>query len=63
MDPSIPTETDINPPQIPNHHLSWLPSLPADAPIEDIRAAYERDGVVHIRGLLPRQEVLGVRRT
>lgn len=50
-------------PQIPSHHLSWLKSLPADAPIEDIRAAYKRDGVVHIRGLLPREQVLGVRKT
>lgn len=48
--------------KIPNHHLAWLPSLPADAPIEDIRAAYARDGVVHLRGLLPRDDVLGLRR-
>ncbi|BEI84492.1 hypothetical protein CcaverHIS002_0410960 [Cutaneotrichosporon cavernicola] len=47
---------------IPTDHLGWLPSLPADAPIEDIRAAYERDGVVHLRGLLPIEQVMAVRR-
>ncbi|GMK54834.1 hypothetical protein CspeluHIS016_0114200 [Cutaneotrichosporon spelunceum] len=46
---------------IPPSYLSWLTPIPADAPIEDIRAAYERDGVVHIRGLLNREDVLSTR--
>ena len=48
--------------QIPTTHLAWLPSIPATAPIEEIRAAYEREGVVHVKGVLPREHVLDVRR-
>ncbi|BEJ11416.1 hypothetical protein CspHIS471_0108380 [Cutaneotrichosporon sp. HIS471] len=46
---------------IPSSYLSWLTPISASAPIEDIRAVYERDGVVHIRGLLDREDVLSTR--
>lgn len=47
--------------QIPSSYLSWLTPIPADAPIEDIRDAYQRDGVVQVRGLLDPEDVLSTR--
>jgi hypothetical protein len=52
---------NANQPQIPAEHLTWLQPIPADAPIEHIREVYRRDGVVHVRGLLNRDDVLATR--
>lgn len=41
--------------------MTWLQAIPADAPIEHIRAVYERDGVVHVRGVLDRDKVFDTR--
>ncbi|KAI5475233.1 hypothetical protein MNV49_001713 [Pseudohyphozyma bogoriensis] len=48
--------------QIPLTHLGWLPTLPATASDEEIRETLEREGVVHLKGVVPRETVLEVRR-
>ena len=42
--------------------LAWLPRYDAKSSLEDIRRELETRGVVHIRGLIPRETVLGARR-
>jgi phytanoyl-CoA hydroxylase len=46
--------------RIPPSSLAWLQPIPI-ADTDAIRAAYERDGVVHVRGALARDAVLATR--
>lgn len=48
--------------EIPLPLLGWLKSLPATASDEEIRKTLEEDGVVHLKGVIPRDVVLMARR-
>ena len=39
----------------------WLTSVPADSPVEELQARYERDGYLFMKGILPRSDVLKCR--
>ena len=41
--------------------IAELPCLPADTPDDVLRAELESKGVVHVRGVMPRDLVLGMR--
>ncbi|KAM0750879.1 hypothetical protein T439DRAFT_356613 [Meredithblackwellia eburnea MCA 4105] len=47
---------------IPDRLLGWLESFPADTPIEILRERLLKDGVVHVKNVLPRDRVLETRR-
>lgn len=47
---------------IPGEQLEWLTSLPATASDAELRAAYDRDGLVHIKGVIPPEIVWEMRR-
>ncbi|WWC63270.1 uncharacterized protein I303_105870 [Kwoniella dejecticola CBS 10117] len=43
--------------------LGWLEPLASDASDEELRTRYEQDGVVWVKGVIPREKVLAMRRT
>jgi phytanoyl-CoA hydroxylase len=47
---------------IPGEQLEWLTSLPASASDAELRAAYDRDGLVHVKGVIPPEMVWEMRR-
>ena len=53
---------DIRVDGIPTSGLGWLPVFPADIGDEILRKELEEKGVVHIRGVMPRDLVLDMRR-
>lgn len=44
------------------HQLAWLPSLPSTASDSQLRHELETKGVVHVKGVMPREFVLAARR-
>jgi phytanoyl-CoA hydroxylase len=48
--------------KIPRQYIRWLSPTPRDTPVPEMRARLERDGYLFVKGLLPRQDVLDVRR-
>jgi phytanoyl-CoA hydroxylase len=48
--------------KIPHQYIRWLQPTPRDTPMSEMRARLERDGYLFVKGLLPRQDVLDVRR-
>lgn len=61
--PALLTSSNTDPPQIPPSSLAWLEPLSIDTRDEEIQARYERDGVVWLKNVIPREIVLEMRRT
>ncbi|WOO79103.1 uncharacterized protein LOC62_02G002639 [Vanrija pseudolonga] len=62
----IPTldelEIEGNVGKIAPEKLRWMPSFPADTPDDVLRKELEANGVVHVKGVIPREYVLATRR-
>lgn len=59
---AVMLQLESNAGPIPAEQLKRLPSFPATAPDADLRAAYERDGVVHIKRVISPDVVWDMRR-
>jgi hypothetical protein len=43
-------------------HIGWLRPTAKDSPLFEIRKRFEEDGYVFVKGLIPREDVIKVRK-
>jgi phytanoyl-CoA hydroxylase len=54
----IPANEDT---RIPQAQLGWMRTTPRDTPIEEMKARLKEDGYVHVKRVIPRDDVLKMR--
>jgi hypothetical protein len=55
-------EIEGNVGKIAPEKLRWMPSFPANTPDDVLCKEFETNGVVHVKGVIPRDYVLATRR-
>lgn len=60
---AVPYDIGANQGVIKNEHIQRLRPTPKDTPISEIRKRLKEDGYIFMKGLIPREEVLNVRKT
>ena len=59
---AVPSGIGANQGVIKNEHIQWLRPTPKDTPISEIRRRLKEDGYIFMKGLIPREDVLNVRK-
>lgn len=59
---AVPTGIGANQGVIKNEHIQRLRPTPKDTPISEIRKRLKEDGYIFMKGLIPREDVLNVRK-
>ena len=57
-----PVPVGSNQGKIASDQLGWLRPTPKDTPLEGMRQRLHDDGYLFVKNLIPRKDVLGVRR-
>lgn len=61
ISPTLPNHLQANQGRVPRPQLGWLRPTSADTPIEEMRRRLDEDGYLHVKGLIPRSDVLEMR--
>lgn len=59
---AVPSGIGANQGVIKNEHIQRLRPTPKDTPISEIRRRLKEDGYIFMKGLIPREDVLNVRK-
>ena len=59
---AVPTGIGANQGVIKNEHIQRLRPTPKDTPISEIRKRLKEDGYIFMKGLIPREDVLNLRK-
>jgi phytanoyl-CoA hydroxylase len=59
----VPSGIGANQGVIKDEHIQRLRPTPKDTPISEIRKRLKEDGYIFMKGLIPREDVLNVRKT
>lgn len=60
--PGVPSGIGANQGVIKEEHIQRLRPTPKDTPISEIRRRLKEDGYIFMKGLIPREDVLNVRK-
>ena len=57
----LPTIRAIGGKDVNGDLLGWLHPIPADTPVEEMRASYEKHGYIWVKNVIPREDVYDLR--